>query len=150
MKIEKRINMDKKIPSFTEMLEETRQHQVDVRNMMLIVANVMQIRALKHDWTKIEYAEDFYDDIVKRNTTKTQYIDRNWAKIHTSQERHHLNTIVQDDVNLVDVIEFICDCICSGYARDGEINPTLINLDDETLRLAFNNTIKKLDAEVEK
>lgn len=52
MKIEKRINMDQKIPSFTEMYEETRQHQIDVRNMMLIVTNVMQVRALKHDWTK--------------------------------------------------------------------------------------------------
>lgn len=99
---------------------------------------------------KIEYAEDFYNDIVERNTIKIPYIDRDWAKIHTSQERHHLNTIVQDDVNLIDVIEFICDCICSGYARDGKIKQELINLDDKTLQLAFKNTIKKLDAEVEK
>ena len=122
MKIQKRINMDKEIPVFEEVLNETRQHRADVRNMMFIVAHAIQKRALKHDW----------------------------AKIHTSQERHHLNVTVQDDVNLVDVIEFICDCICSGYARDGKIRSELINLDEKTLKLAFNNTIKKLDAEVEK
>ena len=150
MKIQKRINMDKEIPVFEEVLNETRQHRADVRNMMFIVAHAIQKRALKHDWTKIEHGREFYQDIVERNNTDIPYLDRDWAKIHTSQERHHLNVVVQDDVNLVDVIEFICDCICSGYARDGKIRSELINLDEKTLKLAFNNTIKKLDAEVEK
>ena len=45
MKIQKRINMDKEIPAFEEVLNETRQHQADVRNMMFIVAHAIQKRA---------------------------------------------------------------------------------------------------------
>ena len=149
MRIKKTKNPEYGYENKDELYIETEQHRNDVFRLMSFIALELIETGNKHDWSKIEYFDQFAQDTLERKDTP-DFKSRPWYKVHTTEERHHLNANLPKDVDFIDVIEFICDCICSGYARDGEINPTLINLDDETLRLAFNNTIKKLDAEVEK
>lgn len=38
------------------------------------------------------------------------------------RERHHLLSRTPEDVNLVDVFEYIADCVMAGMARTGEVN----------------------------
>ena len=69
------------------------------------------------------------------------------GKIHKRSERHHLNDYCPDDVNLIDVIEMIIDCICAGKARTGNVYP--IEIKDELLQRAIKNTIEMLKESIE-
>jgi hypothetical protein len=53
-------------------------------------------------------------------------------------ERHHLDDRVPDDVNLLDVIEMVVDCVVAGMARTGEVYP--IELSNDILQKALKNT----------
>ena len=59
--------------------------------------------------------------------------------------------VVQDDgvpadVNLIDVLDFISDCVMAGMARSGSVYP--LKLSPELLERAFQNTVELLKANV--
>ena len=148
VKIKKMPNLDKTTPSRTIVKKQINQHQKEVQNLMDIIATVIQIRGASHDLTKKTYFYEFYEDIIERNTNNTPYLERKWGKLHTTKERHHLNARIPVDINLIDVLEFICDCISTGYERDSfDIN--YLQLDSDVLQLAYKNTIIKLQEEVD-
>jgi hypothetical protein len=62
--------------------------------------------------------------------------------------RHHLTKKdgIPDDVNLIDVLDFISDCVVAGMARSGKVYP--LELPSELLQRAFDNTVSLLKAEV--
>ena len=68
------------------------------------------------------------------------FTDGEWYPIHCKTERHHLNEHCPEDVNLIDVLEMICDCVCAGMARSGGVYP--ISISDDVLRKAFANTVQ--------
>ena len=51
-----------------------------------------------------------------------------------------MNEHCPEDVNLIDVIEMICDCVCAGMARSGKFRE--FKLSDEILQKAVSNTVK--------
>ena len=51
------------------------------------------------------------------------------------------------DVNLIDVLDMIADCVMAGMARSGSVYPLEIPLD--VLRRAFDNTVDLLKVHVE-
>jgi hypothetical protein len=54
---------------------------------------------LKHDWSKIIYIDQFYNDF------KTGFEQKNWWNLHKQIERHHLlSNDIKEDVDLIDVI----------------------------------------------
>ena len=53
-----------------------------------------------------------------------------------------MNDKVPKDVNLIDVLEMICDCVSAGLARTGEVYD--VTLSGETLQKAFKNTVDML------
>ena len=63
--------------------------------------------------------------------------------MHIDKERHHPTSKCHDDINLLDIIEMIVDCVCAGKARAGEVRQMEIN--DEILKKAFDNTVKLID-----
>jgi hypothetical protein len=69
--------------------------------------------------------------------------------LHKREERHHINVPegVRDDINLVDVIEYIVDCVMAGMARSGSVYD--LELSDDTLKKAFKNTVELLKKNVE-
>ena len=103
------------------LLSDINQHRTDVARVMYMLANHLCEVGEKHDWTKIEYFEDFAKDTLERLTTP-EFKNRDWYYIHCNKERHHLNSKVPDDVDLFDVIEFICDCVIAGKTRSGTVN----------------------------
>ncbi|MCM1220532.1 MAG: hypothetical protein NC548_39200, partial [Lachnospiraceae bacterium] len=66
--------------------------------------------------------------------------DTDWYKMHTTEERHHLSTHVPDQVDLIDLIECVCDCCMAGLARSGEIYD--VKFPPEVLQLAVDNTVE--------
>ena len=49
------------------------------------------------------------------------------------------------DVDLLDVLEFICDRVCAEKGRTGSINMNYLEIDPVLLVRAYYNTIKLLD-----
>ena len=85
----------------------------------------------KHDWTKTHepYRSNFYRDLCNTIEGRIKFEDGQWNKDHYALERHHLLERCPDDVNLIDVIEMICDCVCAGMARSGEVRDLEISED---------------------
>ena len=51
-----------------------------------------------------------------------------------------------DDVNLIDVLDWIADCVMAGMARSGNVYPLAVP--PEVLARAVANTVEMLKAEV--
>ena len=76
-----------------------------------------------------------------------KFEDGEWYKLHCDNERHHLLKHCPDDVNLIDVLEMICDCVCAGMARSGCVRD--LEIDAEILDRAVRNTVTLLENAVE-
>jgi len=118
------------------------QHIHDVYMGMRFFANKLEESARMHDWDKLTEIDHFHSDF------KTGFAETGWWDNHLKVNRHHLNSDdgVRDDVNLVDVIDYIVDCIMAGMARSGSVYD--LEISDEVLRKAFHNTVELLKANV--
>lgn len=124
-----------------ELTASTEQHIDDVRRGMEYVAKLCREAGKDHDWTKLRYMPSFYEQFSRAQ--KTGVWGNGWYdKIHTIQERHHLNDRVPKDVNLIDVLEHIVDCVMAGKARAGEFKPDLLGAG--VLERAYMNTQKMI------
>ena len=91
---------------------------------------------LLHDRDKIDDIDGFFADF------KTGFKTRDWWDRHKKMNRHHLAEQAPLDVTLIDVLEYIADCVMAGMARSGEIYE--IDIDPEVLMRAFDNTVELL------
>lgn len=146
--IKKTNNPDYGYTNKVELLEETNQHREDVCKVMNIIGELIMERGRLHDWTKIKYFDDFANDTLERLDTP-DFKSREWYKTHTTLERHHINANVPDDVNLIDILECICDCICAGKARSDEVDLKFLVLKDNALKEAYWNTVNLINNFVE-
>ena len=138
-----------KVPTFSEFSLSNIEHFTNVRDMMLNFAKDIERQGWKHDWTKGEepYRSMFYRDMCNTIEGRMKFEDGEWNKLHYATERHHLLRNVPDDVNLIDVIEMIADCVCAGMARSGEVRP--LEIDESILMKAIDNTVKLMAESVE-
>lgn len=110
------------------------------------IADSIKTQFAQHDCTKLgKYLPMFYR-ALKTNFKDDEAEKVNWWKIHSESERHHLNDYCPKDVNLIDVLEMICDCVCAGKARTGSVYPIAIS--DEVLQKALANTQRLLEGEI--
>ena len=95
-----------------------------------------------HDHTKLGNIDEFHKDF------SCGFKTQDWYDMHKATERHHLETPdgIRDDVNLIDVLECVADCVMAGMGRSGTVRPSGIS--DETLRKALNNTVEMLASQV--
>jgi len=99
-----------------------------------------------HDFTKIELLEMFAD-ALRSGAINDEFREIYWFKeIHAKKERHHLNDFCPDDVNLIDVIEMIIDCVVAYLARRTPENNEFrdITISNDILQKAIKNTSKLL------
>lgn len=115
----------------------TDMHMHDVRNALRFICEELVHRGDFHDRTKMERMDDFHAALTSGNVK-----DSEWYQYHITEERHHLKSHVPDDVNLIDVVEHVCDCVMAGMARSGQVYD--IDLPPETLSLALKNTVELL------
>jgi len=124
------------------LLKSSYQHIEDVRQGMYFFSRLLAEASKEHDFDKISDIDGFHRDFL------TGFKEHSWWDNHRKVNRHHLLEAdgVPDDVNLVDVIEMIVDCVMSGMARSGSVYP--LNISPEVLMKAFNNTVELLKIQV--
>ena len=112
-------------------------------------AQEIENRSEKHDWTKkVEpYKSMFYRDMCNTIEGRVDFFNGEWSRLHYEElERHHLNRHCPEDVNLIDVIEMLCDCVVAGKARSGDVYD--ITISDTVLQNAVKNTVELLKSHV--
>lgn len=112
----------------------TGEHIRDVMNATKFFANMLIEAGDNHDYHKFATMYAFHKAFIGG------FIDETWWNEH-KKERHHLPATLED-VNLIDVLEFISDCVTAGMARTGEVRPLTIS--NEMLQKAFQNTVNLL------
>jgi len=95
-----------------------------------------------HDTDKLTDIEGFHADFL------TGFKQTGWWDKHRKLNRHHLQQPdgCPVDVNLIDVLDFIADCVMAGMARSGSVYE--LKLGPELLERAFQNTVEMLKREV--
>lgn len=122
-----------------ELFMNTLSHITDVKNVGNLLAYMLQEQVLDHDYTKVEYIDEFYNDFTTvLNSDNKNLKEMPWFKERHLQERHHLNDSVPDDVNLIDVLEMVIDCTVAGLARSGKVYD--ITIPQDVIEKAINNT----------
>lgn len=124
------------------LLASSKQHIFDVRKALdFFMARVCEA-GQKHDTDKLTDIDGFHADFV------TGFVRTDWWDRHRALNRHHLNQDdgIPDDVNLIDVFDFIADCVMAGMGRSGSVYP--LHLSPELLERAFQNTVELLKREV--
>jgi hypothetical protein len=126
-----------------QLLAASKQHIDDVTSALMWFREALKDAAAIHDYDKITEIDHFHKDFVGgfKNTT--------WWDNHRKIHRHHLNAPdgIPEDVNLIDVIEYICDCVMAGMARTGTVYD--ISSTPDLLERAFRNTVSMLKSNVE-
>lgn len=124
------------------LLNSSRQHILDVGKALAFFGSKLTEAAAIHDYDKLSEIDWFLSDF------KTKFKKTGWWDNHRKIHRHHL--IQEDgvpiDVNLVDVLEFISDCVMAGMTRSGSVYE--LKLSSELLERAFQNTVKLLIQEI--
>jgi hypothetical protein len=125
--------------SFEEFQKANDMHREDVKNTINELAFIFMQQGNRHDFTKKTEEKLFYENFLSTINKGTNFINDEWYKYHVESERHHLLSKCPADVNLLDVLEMIVDCICAGKARSGEVRN--LEIDEEILKRALNNTV---------
>ena len=124
-----------------ELLLSTEMHISDVRKALKFLSRKLYSAALLHDHTKLSRFVEFYEQFHEAQTTGHWGVG--WFdQIHIVEERHHLKDNCPEDVNLIDVLEMLCDCVMAGLARTGHYREE--EPDAEILVKAYKNTVKML------
>jgi len=126
----------------TQLLLSSVQHIADVRRALAWFGEMLDEAATQHDEDKLTNISGFHRDFI------TGFEQQGWLARHQKLNRHHLlaDDGVPEDVNLIDVLEMIADCVMAGMARSGSVYPLDIKL--YVLMRAFQNTAALLQAHV--
>lgn len=124
------------------LLASSAQHIGDVGQALAFFGALVTAAAVRHDTDKLTDIDGFHADFV------TGFVQTGWWGRHRALNRHHLQQTdgIPADVNLIDVLDFIADCVMAGMARSGSVYP--ISLPPELLERAFQNTVALLKANV--
>jgi hypothetical protein len=124
------------------LLASSRQHIGDVVKALAFFKQKLTEAAGGHDYDKLTAIDWFHRDFV------TGFKETGWWDNHRRIHRHHIDKAdgVPQNVNLLDVLEHIADCVMAGMARSGSVYE--LKLSDELLQRAFKNTVELLKSNV--
>ena len=125
------------------LLASSRQHIADVVKALAFFSGKLIEAAGEHDYDKLTAIDSFHADFI------TGFKQTGWWDNHRRIHRHHIDKAdgIPQDVNLIDVLEHIADCVMAGMARSGSVYE--LKLSNELLQVAFQNTVELLEAQVE-
>lgn len=126
--------------------KDTNAHITAVQMCGDFLCEKIQEQFALHDNTKLGKNLDDFIAALETRKTGAEFKKEPWWEKHLS-ERHHLNDRCPDDVNLIDVLELICDCVSAGLARTGSVYE--ITVDSEILEKALKNTVNILIDNIE-
>ncbi len=122
-----------------QLLKSSCQHIKGVAQGLSFFAGMLNEAALFHDHDKISDIDGFYRDFSSGFQAETPWWDN-----HRKVNRHHIDKEdgMSDNIDLVDVIEHVVDCVMAGMARSGSVYD--LELPTEVLQKAFQNTVDLL------
>jgi len=125
-----------------QLLDSSVSHIADVRRGLAFFQAMLAESATRHDTDKLTDIAGFHRDFV------TGFKQTEWWDAHRRLNRHHLfqSDGVPADVNLIDVLDLIADCVMAGMGRSGSVYPLVI--DPDLLMRAFQNTVTVLKDQV--
>ena len=126
--------------TFEQFQKANDMHRADVHETMWLLSRMVDRAGLLHDLTKKSQEQMFYRDFLATMNEGKDFVNSEWYQLHVKEERHHLFSHCPEDVNLIDVLEMLADCVCAGMARSGEIRD--LEIDNEILRKAVSNTVE--------
>ncbi len=129
--------------TFKQFQEANDSHRADVRGVMNALGFMLCENGEKHDWTKKSEEAMFYRDFLATINDGVDFVSGEWYQLHVNTERHHLLSRCPEDVNLLDVVEMIVDCVCAGKTRSGEVRD--LEISNDILEMALKNTVKLID-----
>lgn len=126
-----------------QLLESSQRHIADVIEGLRFFVGKLGDAATCHDTDKITLIDWFHKDF------QTGFKETGWWDNHRRITRHHIDKPdgVPSDINLIDVLEHIADCVMAGMARSGSVYD--LKLSDALLQEAFFNTVELLKKNVE-
>lgn len=118
------------------------QHISDVKLGMEYIKGLIDTSVSTHDFDKLSDLDKFHADFI------TGFKSTTWWDNHRKVNRHHLLQAdgVPKDVNLVDVIEMVVDCVMAGMGRTGSVYP--LKIDPNVLMKAFENTVELFKSQI--
>ena len=124
------------------LLESSVQHINDIRDGLTFFKDKLTEAGMLHDHDKISGIDHFHSDFTGG------FAETGWWDNHRKVNRHHLLQPdgVPEDVNLVDFLDLITDCVMAGMARSGSVYQ--ITIPPEVLQRAFDNTVDLLKSQV--
>lgn len=132
--------------TYEQFQEANNMHILDVEKVMSYLGYLVMRAGYIHDYTKKTQEPQFYKDFLSTMNEGTNFVEGNWYQYHIRKERHHLLSRCPDDVNLIDVLEMIADCVCAGMSRSGEVRELEISAD--ILEKAVQNTVKLISTQI--
>lgn len=126
-----------------QLLASSRQHIADVKQGIDFFKTMLDSAALLHDYDKITALDKFHADFI------TGFKQTEWWDNHRKVNRHHLleEDGIPRDVNLIDVLDMIVDCVMAGMGRTGKVYP--LKIPQALLITAFNNTVELFKNQIE-
>lgn len=130
-----------KVPK-QQLLESSVQHISDVFKGFEFIKILMDEAVKRHDHDKISSLDHFHADFI------TGFKQTGWWDEHRKINRHHLlqEDGIPVDVNLVDILDMIVDCVMAGMGRTGSVYP--LDIPPELLKRAFDNTVELLKSQI--
>ena len=121
--------------------DDTLLHIQAVQNCGDFLCDLLKKQFKNHDHTKLEgkHLKEFTDGLNK-GFDSPEFDE--WYDMHVKSERHHLLNRVPDDVNLIDVLEMLCDSCSAGMARTGKVFD--VEVPEDILTKAVKNTVDLL------
>ena len=125
-----------------QLMASSIQHIGDVGQGIDFFKNLLDEVAVKHDVDKLTDISGFHADFI------TGFKQTGWWDRHRKSNRHHLLQAdgVPTDVNLIDVLDMIVDCVMAGMGRSGSVYPLTIS--PEVIKSAFDNTVELLKKQI--
>lgn len=126
-----------------QLLESSLHHIDDVGKGLAFWVKRLMCAAVQHDYDKLTDIDHFYADF------QTKFEKTGWWDTHRRIHRHHLaqDDGIPKDVNLIDILEYITDCVMAGMARSGSVSA--LDITEALLMRAFHNTVELLVANVQ-
>ena len=125
-----------------QLVKSSKQHIRDVSEGLMFFKDLLDAAAVCHDEDKLTDIDGFHADFV------TGFTEHGWWDRHRAKNRHHLLQAdgVPADVNLIDVLDMIADCVMAGMGRSGSVYP--LDISARVLSRAFDNTVELLKSQV--
>lgn len=125
-----------------QLYDSSVQHRDDVAKGFEFFADMLMDQSYQHDHDKLSDIDGFHRDFL------TGFKRTEWWDNHRKVNRHHLlqDDGVPEDVNLIDVLDMVIDCVMAGMGRSGSVYP--LEIKAEVLMKAFQNTVDLLKSQI--